>query len=196
MSALIIHPKDPTTDFLKTIYAPISNKTIIEDGISKTELNRLIENHDRVIILGHGTPRGLLSVGPFYDAGLYIIEDSFSELLSKKKDNIYIWCHANQFVLKNQLSGFYSGMFISEVEEGFIYDFWDLEPNTIEESNLGFASIVSRYINEPLDILYKNVIHEYGILAQKNPVAQFNFKRLFLNEISEGSSTVTTKQFS
>ena len=68
----------------------------------------------------------------------------------------YIWCNADQFVLKNQLSGFYLGMFISEVEEAFYYNFWDLEQQTIDKSNNEFAEIVSRYINEPLDVLFRN----------------------------------------
>lgn len=60
MSTLIIHPKDPSTNFLKPIYAPIQDKTLITGGIDKTELRELIENHDKVIMLGHGFPWGLM----------------------------------------------------------------------------------------------------------------------------------------
>jgi hypothetical protein len=51
MSTLIIHPEDPTTDFLKPIYAPIKNKTIITSGVSKSKLRELIKSHHRVIML-------------------------------------------------------------------------------------------------------------------------------------------------
>ena len=98
MSVLIIHPKDPSTNFLIPIYASISNKTVIHGGIGKNELRELIRSHDRIIILGHGTNLGLLSVGQFPDIGSYIIDSSFIELLSVKKDNIFIWCDADQFV--------------------------------------------------------------------------------------------------
>jgi len=181
MSTLIIHPKDHTTDFLKPIYAPILNKTIVTGGVTKHELRELIENHDRIIMLGHGSPWGLMSKGQFNYGGNYIIDLTMVDLLSQKKDNIYIWCNANQFVLKNQLSGFFSGMFISELEEANYYDLWDLEQKTIEESNDFFAEIVSKYINEPLKILYQNVIQEYWFLAQTNPIAQFNMERLYIS---------------
>ena len=62
---LIVHPKEPTTQFLSLIYAPLQNKTVIDGGVTKSELRELIEIHDRVIMLGHGSPNGLLSVGQF-----------------------------------------------------------------------------------------------------------------------------------
>ena len=56
MKSLIIHPEDPTTDFLIPIYERLKNKTIIKGGVSKSELQELIESHDRVLMLGHGSP--------------------------------------------------------------------------------------------------------------------------------------------
>lgn len=56
MKTLIIHPEDPTTSFLSQIYALLTNKTIITGGITKPELWKLIESHDRTLLLGHGTP--------------------------------------------------------------------------------------------------------------------------------------------
>jgi hypothetical protein len=84
MSVLIIHTKDSTTDFLKPIYAPIPSKTIVYGGVTKTELKELIPNNDRVIMLGHGTPWGLLSVGQFPSVGNYIDDysrDSLRDLI-------------------------------------------------------------------------------------------------------------------
>ena len=43
-------------------------------------------------------------------------------------------------------------MFISEISECNFYGFGDLDQHTIDESNHGFAEIVSRYINESLDV--------------------------------------------
>ena len=183
MSTLIIHTQDSTTDFLKPIYASITNKTIITGGIDKNELRELIEIHERVIILGHGSPWGLLSVGQFSYGGNYIIDLTMVDLLSQKKDNLYIWCNADQFVKNNQLKGFFCGMFISELEEANYYDLWDLEQHTIDESNNGFAEIVAKYINKPLSIMFENVLQDYRILAKTNPIARFNLERLYLNEI-------------
>lgn len=196
MSTLVIHPKDESTDFLFPIYDPIQDKTIITGGANKTELRKLIEIHDRIIVLGHGTPGGLMSVGQFPNVGSYIIDETMATLLSEKKDNIYIWCNADQFVNRNQLSGFFSGMFISELEEAICYDFWDLEQHTIDESNDGFAEIVSRYVNESLDVLFKNVLREYRILGKANPIAQFNLERLYINSDIKEINSICNTEFS
>jgi hypothetical protein len=182
MSVLIIHTKDQSTIFLKPIYASISNKTVINDGVTKSELRELIKNHDRIIMLGHGTPNGLLSMGQFPVVGSYIIDSSFSEILSVKKENIYIWCHADLFVQQHRLNGFFSGMFISESDETFYCDLWDVDLKVIEESNKLFVSAVAKYINEPLHVLHKNVINEYSVLEKTNPIAKYNLERLFHSE--------------
>jgi hypothetical protein len=195
MSNLIIHPRDSSTIFLSKIYKNIPDKTVITGGISKIELMKLIEIHERVIMLGHGSPWGLLSVDQFSYGGNYIVDLTMVELLSQKKDNIYIWCNADQFVERNGLEGFFSGMFISEIEEAWFYNFHDLERNTIEESNYGFVEIVSRYINEPLDMLFQYVLREYQLLGKTNPIAQFNLNRLFLNETKIHSPSVVKTQF-
>lgn len=195
MTNLIIHPKDPSTDFLKPIYATISDKTVITGGISKSDLKELITTHDRIIMLGHGTSYGLLAVEKFQCSGSYIIDYSMVELLSQKTNNMYIWCNADQFVKNQLLSGIFSGMFISEIEEAIMFDFLELKKDTIKESNNGFAKIVSKHINQPQDALFKNVIHEYQLLAKTNPIAQFNLNRLYLNEIKTHSPSVVKTQF-
>lgn len=105
MKNIIIHPQDPTILFLSQIYAPLSNKTVIKGGVTRSELSKLIETHDRIIMLGHGTPDGLISVGQFPDAGFHIIDESMVEVLKNNTNNIYIWCHADLFVQRHDLSG-------------------------------------------------------------------------------------------
>ena len=180
MKNLIIHPEDPTTDFLSQIYAPIVNKTVITEEVSKSEIPKLIESHDRVLILGHGSPDGLLSVDMFPDAGSYIIDDSMVIPLKNKTNSVLIWCHADKFVQRHGLSGFYSSMFISEVGEGLFYGFDDVDWNMIDQSNDRFASVVSKYLNEPMECLYQKLLIEYGFMARTNPIARFNLDRLYL----------------
>jgi hypothetical protein len=55
-----------------------------------------------------------------------------------------------------------------------------------DESNSGFASILSKYINEPLSIFYRKLMYEYGLLARFNPVVRFNLDRLYLNHAGAG----------
>ena len=65
MKTLIVHPKDNSTTFLDVIYKDIPDQTLITGGITKTELKELIKSHDRVMMMGHGSPNGLFSVGQF-----------------------------------------------------------------------------------------------------------------------------------
>ncbi|WP_340111006.1 hypothetical protein [Maribellus mangrovi] len=131
-------------------------------------------------MLGHGTPMGLLSVGQFDDRS-FVIDDSFSDLLSEKEDNIYMWCHAREFMLYNHLCGLGTGMFISALEEAHYFDFGDVNWEFIKESNERFASTVGQYTDETLEILFDHLTIEYGLLATKNPIARFNLERLYLN---------------
>jgi hypothetical protein len=182
MRTLIVHPQDPSTSFLEPIYGTIEDKTVITGGVSKYKLRQLIKNHDRIIMLGHGSPWGLFAVGKFPIVGSYVIDSSFTDLLSSKQENIFIWCYANHFVQRYGLSGFYSGMFVSELTEAIYCNLLDVDLKQIEESNKSFASIVSRNILQPLNVLYENVIQkEYGLLAETNPIAKFNVERLYYN---------------
>jgi len=183
MKNLIVHPEDSTTIFLSQIYAPLSNKTVIKGGISKSELRKLIESHDRVLMLGHGSPWGLLNTGQFPYADSYIVDYSMVSPLKDKTNSLFIWCHADQFVKRHGLFGLYSAMFISEVGEGLYFGFDDVDWNMIVQSNDSFASIVSKYLNEPMEILYQKLLIEYGRTASANPIARFNLDRLYLTRL-------------
>lgn len=159
----------------------LKNKTVVKGGKTKSELRGLIEEHYRIIMLGHGSPYGLLSRGQFSDAGLYIIDYSMVSTLKNKSNSILIWCYADQFVQRHRLSGLCTGMFISELGEADYWGFEDIDHSLIEQSNQRFASIVSNYINEPKVILYQKILWEYKLLSQTNPIARFNLERLYLS---------------
>jgi len=179
MKTLIIHPKDESTSFLDIVYQTIENKTIITGGISKKELVDLIESHDRIMMMGHGSPFGLFSVGRFDTSNGYIIDQSLVPHLEKKTDNVFIWCNADRFVNQYQLKGFYSGMFISEVGEASYCGLPGTPQEVVDESNYGFVNIISKYINENTETIYDNVKNEYGLIAEENSVAYYNNLRLY-----------------
>ena len=181
MKTLIIHPQDSTTAFLTGIYKDLSNKTVITGGLTKKDLLKDIHDHDRVLMMGHGSPAGLFSVAQFDDTN-YIIDASMIESLQKKNNNIFIWCYADHFVKRNNLKGFATGMFISEPSEALYMGYGYVGNEIIDKSNYTFSSIVAKYLNEPLDVLYENVIKEYGVLAKTNPIAKYNIERLYLSQ--------------
>lgn len=175
MKTLIIHPNDHSTDFLKPIYANIIDKTILTEG-SKNEVRELIKQHDRIIMLGHGSPGGLFGVGKF-GGWSYIIDDTMVEVLSNKPNNIYIWCNSDKFIEQHPtLQGFYSGMFISEVGEAKMYNI-NVSQEVVDESNNLFANIVGENIMIESKDIYKRVHYLYNVPGNK--IITFNNQRIY-----------------
>jgi hypothetical protein len=177
---LIIHPADRSTDFLKPIYANVPNATILTSG-TKEQVEEEILNHDRIMMMGHGSPWGLFSVGKFEGANGYVIDHDTVELLHNT-ENIFIWCNADKFVNKHQLEGLYSGMFISEVGEANYCGLPDTAQSIVDESNNTFAEILGQAINKPLYEAYQHTKYYYSELAKVNAVAEYNNNRLYLKE--------------
>jgi hypothetical protein len=182
MKTLIVHPKDSSTSFLDIVYNPIPNKTVITGGVGQQELIELIREHDRVMMMGHGSPGGLFSVGTFKGYGPYIIDKNVVPVLSEKDNSVFIWCNADRFVQPFGLKGFYSGMFISEVGEAYYCGLPGTKQDSVDESNFGFCNILSEVINEPQDLAYEHVMSKYGEIADNNPVALYNHNRLYLTK--------------
>lgn len=180
MRTLVIHPHDESTHFLKPIYENIPHKTVITGGYNTDEVEDLISIHDRIIMLGHGSPNGLFSVSQFVTSYGHIINFDTVELL-RNKECIFIWCHANQFVEKHNLKGLYSGMFVSEVGEA-LYCKLKGDKKLVNESNDTFAFMLGSVINQPLSEAYKQVKKDYGWLAERNEIAKYNHERLMLAE--------------
>jgi hypothetical protein len=181
MKNLIIHPADASTDFLKPIYANISDAIILNGGASKDQVKELMTQHDRVIMLGHGSPFGLFSIGQFAGNNGYIVDSTMVDVL-KHVECISIWCNADQFMVKHELSGFYSGMFISEVGEAMYCGLPGTPQETVDASNHYFAQLLGEVINEPLSAINDYVTDNYGLLTEDNPVALYNYNRLYLRE--------------
>ena len=177
MKNLIIHPEDTSTDFLKAIYINANNATIINNDINKKQLKQLITEHDRIIMLGHGSPEGLFS----YSNSGFIIDDTTVKML-RNKECISIWCNADEFMNKHKLNGFYSGMFISEVIEANICGLPNISQETITTSNDYFAKLLGEVINEPLDVINEHVKINYELLARSNSIALYNYNRLYLKK--------------
>lgn len=188
MKTLIIHPKDQSTAFLETIYStiPEADKTVITSGISLAEVNELIRTHEEVIFCGHGSMLGLFSVGQFngvseYD---YIINQETADLLNNKKKIIAIWCYAAMYIQDFLLNpAFCTDMFISEMGESNAFGFKDITEIQIEESNACFANELSTLIHKtPSEIYQQFQIGAYFQLTKTNPIAAYNFKRLFCSK--------------
>jgi len=181
MTNLIIHPTDRSTDFLKPIYANITDAIILNGGATKDQVKELMVRADRVIMLGHGSPFGLFSIGQFAGNNGYIVDSTMVDVL-KHVECIAIWCNADKFMNQHELNGFYSGMFISEVGEATYCGLPGTEQETVTASNDYFAELLGEVINEPLSVIYEHVIDNYGLITEDNKVANYNYNRLYLAE--------------
>jgi hypothetical protein len=178
---LVIHPDDRSTDFLTPIYENIPNKKVLRGGYTYDEVQQMIEEHDRIIMLGHGSPYGLFSMGKFMTFGGYIINSNMVSVLENKPECVFIWCNADMFMNQHPtLKGFYSGMFISEVGEANYMGLYGMDQETVNQSNNGFSEILGKFSNESTSEIYNKVREEYGVIASENPVAMYNHRRLYL----------------
>lgn len=174
---LIIHPDDRSTDFLKPIYEDIPYKTIISGGLTRLNVLSEIKSHDRIIMMGHGSPMGLFGIN--FDC-TYIIDERAVDIL-RGKENYFIWCHASDFVRQHKLNGFSTGMFISETGEA---NYCKVKASKIDvdNSNQVFAALMRKHIMKEQTLAYNIVSNAYDTFAKEsnNDVAKYNHERLIL----------------
>ena len=162
---LVIHPADPTTDFLKIIYQD-RNFTEETKNFEPNNLKYMIQEHDRIVMLGHGYHHGLLNyMQP-------IIDKSFVPYL-KNKELVGIWCFAKSFFDHHGLTGFHTNMFISEPLEAQMMGVID-NNESIELSNLTFAKAVRS------NLFHADCLQRVKSTYEKLncPVSKYNGQRL------------------
>lgn len=172
MRTLVIHPRDYSTDFLARIYEG-TDWTILTKSPGKRLLRKAIQDHDRIIMMGHGCEKGL------FDADFNTVIDSGFVDLLRQKTNVAIWCNADKFFEKYELQGLYTGMIISEQDEAYMFDVNHVYGD-IDNSNVAFAMSMKTAIQESGDGVYRAdyIISEYEDRAQSH-IVDFNKERIF-----------------
>lgn len=186
---LVIHPKDRTTDFLCPIYEDLEDKVVVTGGMDRDSLKVLMAESEQVIMMGHGSPHGLMSVGQFNGYG-NIIDDSCADVLADKDNSVFIWCNADRFVEFHGLNGFSTSMFVSETSEAKFCGMPLATQGTVDQSNDAFVEAVRRVIDCEPEMMHTYVKQAYGDLADINPVAKYNHDRLRLYQGVERTSRV------
>ena len=173
MRTLVIHPYDPSTDFLKVIYNDLDCKAVCYN-LSYSGLIKKIKKYDRIIMLGHGTKDGLLDLLN----ARFVIDLEFVYLL-REKECICIWCHANEFVEKHKLhASLYTGMIISEDYEAIDNAIEGFTVEMINESNELFAKGIKNAITN--DSVNGDLIFE-TYRGKENRIIEFNANNIFTN---------------
>ena len=102
---------------LRVLWDGLPNVTVFEltgdmcmedvESATETALNTPC---DILIVCGHGTPFGLLS--PNWD--YYVVHEYNCSVLNQRT-TVGLFCHATNFATTNRLNGFYTDMFISNI---------------------------------------------------------------------------------
>lgn len=163
---LVIHLKDKSTDFLKLVYKD-KDYDVINDFKSKEELRKAIKSHDKIIMMGHGIPYGLID--PIHHG--IAIDRTFVNLL-EKRETISIWCWSDQFFRRYNMKGFHTGMIISECGEqkmmlGKVYLNKEQQLANMEK----FATIVGECIDKTPEEMKEHILANYN---DNDEVTKFN----------------------
>lgn len=162
---LVIHPADPSTDFLHVIYDGRGFDVLRR---YRGDVNKLLPRYKRIIMLGHGWTDGLFSIGRF--PGTFAVSDDSAPAL-RGKDNVYIWCNAQTYVRYHGLSGYSTGMFISEVAEARLFDIKTTQ-RAVTYSNDLFADVMRKHIMNPT---LEQILKDYD---GNSSVIQFNRQQM------------------
>lgn len=183
---LVIHPDDRTTDFLDPSYADLDARVMT----TQKEMFNLRENmrqYDRIIMMGHGSPMGLMMPkitlngvdlidGELHKYSLHSLNSSFVDIL-KTKPIVAVWCNADQFVLKHDLHGFYTGMVISEMCEANYCNVHKCNTKDLEESNRLFTEALRAAIKIQSPEAVKVFKEIYN--NPKNEIMNYNRQRIY-----------------
>jgi hypothetical protein len=179
-TTFILHPDDRSTDFLTPVHRHLKDKKVITGGIGEKQIRQYLDSHNQLILMGHGTANGLLSIGQFPDRYLFVVNEEDTEILRKKENNIFIWCYASSFARTHKIKSFCTGMFISQKNETDFLGLYDVSAENIEMSNRCFVEVVAGLIKDNnVKQIYEGVMEsKYRQLAKDNPVAKYNFERI------------------
>ena len=115
---LVIHCKDNSTEMLGQLYEG-RNWDVLRDGnIDKDELHELLQSHDRIVCLGHGSGNGL-----FNNQGYGNVIGKEEAKYLRDKHLFIIWCHAETYAVANNLHGFITGNMPSDAGEAYMAGF-------------------------------------------------------------------------
>ena len=140
----------------------------------------MIQKAEEIWLLGHGTEWGLLDMHSKFGV-LEIVGSKHVEFLRNKKV-IGIWCNANIFAEKYKLTGLFSGMVISEMQEAFDWGI-STTKEEIAEENLNFASDLYQCIK------YADQLSEVPKMMRKrlekescSDLVKFNYESIYWTE--------------
>lgn len=184
---------DTDTAVLRYIWMGMPKVKVVEitgDTVNSKQLvNEAIEQeHDTLIMCGHGTPGGLLNPG--FNGGAYLIDRSNYRKI-KCNRIIAVWCHAKDFAETYGVKGFWSSMFISNSGEASMNGIKTVSGKSITEQEILFCIRLNELIKNYIPM--KTWIDKLKAQADyDNEVVRFNYEGL---RYYKGAPTPTPKGY-
>jgi len=179
---LVIHPKDKTTAIVFSPSFSLGGKHSARQRPSK-EMGRLLHHvstQERIMLLGHGSDKGL-----FFRADdskdefdKIIVSHSHAYHLRKHGGNIVaVWCNADQFARAEGLHGLFTGMIVSELNEALLYQVKTTQEE-LNRENVKLARRLRALIDEriPLSEIPKRMLAMDDV---HSPLTTFNYKNFY-----------------
>lgn len=170
---------DTDTAVLKYIWMGMPKVKVVEitheTVNSKALVNEAIANeHDTLIMCGHGTPSGLMNPG--FKGGAYLVDHSNYQMI-KCNRVIAVWCHAKDFAETYGVKGFWSSMFISNSGEAAANGIHSVSGKSITEQEILFGVRLNELIKNYVPM--KTWIDKLKEQADyTNEVVKFNYDGL------------------
>lgn len=131
----------PDTEEFRPMFEGLEVNLLVNP--SRGQIRQMLRsNFERpLLIFGHGTERGLLTK----DLNGYLIDSNMVDMLQKRTSIIGCWCYAGNFADRYGLHGFFTSMFISNINEATELGF-TTDAETITRENLFFSNQVRRLL--------------------------------------------------
>lgn len=181
---IVIHPKDKTTELLSLLYVGEDTKcfTQLQSGHEIERAFHHCPRKERIMLLGHGSDRGLFSKedDAEEDFDRIIVGHPQTYYLRRHGNNLIgIWCHADLFARKEGLHGLFSGMIISDTKEAEIYGTITLQYYIDETNEIMFRKL-RKLLDEGCPLCdIPRIMKELRDTKVYNPIAEFNYESFF-----------------
>lgn len=175
---LVIHPYDPSTEFLDVLYDGQEGVRRIRGEESRNRLGSILYHLppvEPVMLLGHGSPSGLFRLEDGGN-GLYVGK-SFAYSL-RKHPVIGVFCHANRFAENTRLHGLFSGMIVSEPEEALEYRI-PATAGELERENRIFAETLAGFLRAGIPYREIPLLMKAAVGDDAPEVRKFNYNSFY-----------------
>ena len=156
MTIIYSNFRDVDTSSMPLLWRNLPNANVVEitpdmiDVYEDIVDNAISQEEDTIIFCGHGTRNGLLF--PDFSRGIYLLHENNINLI-KARNIVGIWCYASSFASSYNLHGFFTSMFISNVNEAYDNGFYNASQDDINRISESFFARANELLisNEPVN---------------------------------------------